>query len=144
MKLCSSDNHYITAPHYESTLSVCWSFIVLRGFVCVCLCEIKSDYQQKSNMCQTLVNSVCPSSPFLGEWGLMAKGKWGRGGQNLKWGLDNIGGLHQVGGLGPLGQLCSSPEFRLVSSRIKYGNKFSLRATILLNLLVNMSRVFVT
>ena len=74
----------------------------------------------------------------------MAKGKWGGGGQNLKWGLDNIGGLHKVGGLGPLGQLCSSAEFRLVSSRIKYGNKFSLRATILLNLLVNMSRVFVT
>ena len=74
----------------------------------------------------------------------MATGKWGGGGQNLKRGLDSIGGLHKVGVLGPLGQLCSSTEFGLVSSRVKYGNKFSLRATILLNLLVNMSHVFVT
>ena len=77
MKLCSSDNHYTAAPHYDSTLSVYWSFIVLRGFVFVCLCEIKSEYQQKKQYVSDLSKLSLPLFPLSGGVGVGGSGGGG-------------------------------------------------------------------
>ena len=43
----------------------------------------------------------------MGRWGLQVAGKWGGGGGWTKFGKGGIrGGLHKIGGLGPLCQLC--------------------------------------
>ena len=61
--------HTMILPSQSTGLSLCC--VVLCLSVCV---RSNQRTSKKNNTCQTLVNSVCPSSPFLGEWGWEAVG----------------------------------------------------------------------